>query len=407
MTALSPQPGLAKNRAQFSWLAVNVLLVGGMLGTERTIVPLLGRDVYHVAAALALSFIASFGLTKALVNMGAGRWSDSLGRRPLLVAGWLLAIPVVLLLLLAHAWWAVIAANVLLGANQGLAWTMTVTAQLDLVIPQERGLSMGVNEAMGYLGVALATAAAGLLAAHGHLATRPFYLAGAIALVGCLESAAVIRETRGHVAAAPSQGARPFGLIFREATWDHPALSSITLGGFINKVADTAAWGLLPLYFARAHASVATIGLLAAIYAGVWGLGQFGTGLWSDRTGRKPLIVAGLLLLGAGLAVMVAATGTASWAGAAAAMGFGMAMAYPVLNAAVADVAAPHERGAVLGVYRLWRDGGYAVGGLGLGLLLAAIGLHASLVLVSGLVIAAALFIAWRLPETHPGRTPP
>lgn len=398
----SGAPGLSKNRAQFLWLSVNVLLVGGMLGTERAVVPLLGRDVYHVAAVLALSFIASFGLAKALVNMGAGRWSDSLGRRPLLIAGWLAAIPVVLLLLFVHAWWAVIVANVLLGANQGLAWTMTVTAQLDLVRPSERGLSMGVNEAMGYIGVALATVAAGLLAAHGHLTTRPFYLAGAIVLVGSIQSVAIIRESRGHVPPAPAaEAVRPFGQIFADTTWRHPALSSLTVGGFTNKLADTVAWGLLPLYFARAHESVGAIALLSGLYAGVWGLGQFGTGLWSDRTGRKPLIVGGLLLLGLGLAAMVLSAGTTAWAAAAATMGLGMALAYPVLNAAVADVALPHERGAVLGVYRLWRDGGYAVGGVGLGLLLAAAGLRASLWVVSLLVLAATAFIAWRLPETH------
>ncbi len=398
----SGAPGLSKNRAQFLWLSVNVLLVGGMLGTERAVVPLLGRDVYHVAAVLALSFIASFGLAKALVNMGAGRWSDSLGRRPLLIAGWLAAIPVVLLLLFVHAWWAVIVANVLLGANQGLAWTMTVTAQLDLVRPSERGLSMGVNEAMGYIGVALATVAAGLLAAHGHLTTRPFYLAGAIVLVGSIQSVAIIRESRGHVPPAPAaEAVRPFGQIFADTTWRHPALSSLTVGGFTNKLADTVAWGLLPLYFARAHESVGAIALLSGLYAGVWGLGQFGTGLWSDRTGRKPLIVGGLLLVGLGLAAMVLSAGTTAWAAAAATMGLGMALAYPVLNAAVADVALPHERGAVLGVYRLWRDGGYAVGGVGLGLLLAAAGLRASLWVVSLLVLAATAFIAWRLPETH------
>ena len=396
-------PTLRSNRRQFVWLAINVLLVGATLGVERTVVPLLGHHVSPLGSAVALTFITSFGLTKALLNLGAGRWSDRLGRRPILRLGWIAGIPLVVLLITVHHWWAVIVANVFLGANQGFAWTMTVTAQLDLVEPEKRGLAMGVNEAMGYLGVAGATVAAGLLGTHGHLTTRPFILTAGVVAVGLAMSVVMIRETHPQAEKGPQEPANqtPFVEIFHEATWRHPALSGLTAGGFLNKLVDTAAWGVLPLYLAQQHESLATISLIAGLYGGIWGFAQFGTGLLSDHTGRKPLIIVGLVLLGGGLAAMVSLHGTVAWSLAAGVMGLGMALVYPVLNAAVADVAAPKDRGAILGVYRLWRDGGYAVGGLGIGLLIAAVGMRWSLGTVSGLVLVGALFLGIRLPETH------
>jgi MFS family permease len=402
-------PTLRANRWPFIWLAINVLLVGATLGVERTVVPLLGHHVYHIGPAVALTFITSFGFTKALINVGAGRWSDRVGRRPILRVGWAAGIPLVVLLITVHHWWAVIVANVFLGANQGFAWTMTVTAQLDLVEPGKRGLAMGVNEAMGYLGVAGATVAAGLLGTHGHLATRPFIFTAGVVVVGLAMSLVVIRETRPQAGQSPAVPAAqtPFAAIFHDATWRHPALAALTAGGFLNKVVDTAAWGVLPLYLARQHESLATISLIAGLYGGIWGFAQFGTGLLSDYTGRKPLIVVGLVLLGGGLAAMVSLHGTVGWSLAAAVMGLGMALVYPVLNAAVADVATPQDRGAILGVYRLWRDGGYAVGGLGIGLLMAAVGMRWSLGIVSGLVLVGALFLSMRLPETHRKPGPP
>lgn len=399
--------GIRFNRGQFLWLAVNVLLVGATLGVERTVVPLLGRDVYHVGASVALTFITSFGITKAFINIGAGRWSDRIGRQPLLRLGWLMGVPMVALLLGVHDWWAIIVANVFLGANQGLAWTMTVTAQLDLVHPEERGLAMGINEGMGYLGVAGATVAAGFLGAGGYLQTRPFILAGVLILVGGVMSLTVIHETHGGVRSAhPVQVApsTPMRHLLAETTWRSPALSSMTAGGFVNKLADTTAWGVLPLYFASRHLSLPTISLLSGIYGAVWGAGQFGTGLWSDHVGRKPLIVGGLILLGMGLAGLAWLQGPWAWAGLAVLMGAGMAMVYPVLNAAVADVAPAKDRGAILGVYRLWRDGGYAVGGVLLGLLMSTMGMRGSIALMGGLVLAVSLWVGVRMPETHPNR---
>ncbi len=398
--------GIRNHRGQFIWLALNVLLVGATLGVERTVVPLLGRDVYHVGAAVALSFVSSFGITKALINMGAGRWSDRRGRIPILRWGWLMGIPLVILLLTVRLWWAIIVANVFLGANQGLAWTMTITAQLDLVDSSERGLAMGINEAMGYLGVAGATVAAGFLGIGGHLQTRPFYLEALIVGLGGFMSMAMIRETRGRVTVTVSEDQKthgiPFKRLFADTTWRNKALSSVTAGGFVNKLVDTTAWGVLPLYFASQHQSLATISLLSGIYGGVWGVGQFGTGLLSDYIGRKPLIVGGLLLLGFGLMGIAWGHGVILWVLMAAVMGLGMALAYPVLNAAVADVAPVKDRGAILGIYRLWRDAGYAVGGVGLGLLIAVIGIPGSLWTMALVVWAVAIMIWGRMPETHP-----
>lgn len=399
--------GIRANRAQFLWFALNVALVGATLGVERTVVPLLGRNVYHVGATVALTFITSFGLTKAFINMGAGRWSDRIGRLPVLRMGWLAAIPMVALVLAVHQWWAIVVANIFLGANQGLAWTMTVTAQLDLVNPSERGLAMGINEGMGYLGVAGSTIAAGLLGTGGHLSTRPFILAAALILFGGLMSFGWLRETRGWVqTTSPSLSTPPTPMrhLFSDTTWRHPALSSITAGGFVNKLADTTAWGVLPLYFASHHLTLPTISLLSGIYGAVWGAGQFGTGLWSDHVGRKPLIVVGLTIIGLALIGIAWLRNPWAWGGLAALMGLGMAMVYPVLNAAVADVAPAQHRGAILGVYRLWRDGGYAVGGVLLGVLMASIGMRGSIVLMGILVLAASVLIFARMPETHPRR---
>lgn len=398
--------GIRANLSQFVWLTVNVALVGATLGVERTVVPLLGHDVYHVAAAVSLMFISSFGLTKALINMAAGRWSDRVGRLTVLRLGWIAGVPMVLILLTIHQWWAVIVANVFLGANQGLAWTMTVTAQLDLVAPHERGLAMGINEAMGYIGVAVATIWAGALGQGGHLQTRPFVLDAALVAIGGAMSFKVLRETRHP---APKQGNRvadtvPFGTIFADTTWRNPALSSITAGGLINKLADTAAWGVLPIYFASQHLTLATISLLSGIYGGVWGLGQFGTGVLSDRVGRKPLVVGGLTLLGGGMVATVVVHGVADWGAMAVIMGMGMAMVYPVLNAAVADVAPAAERGSVLGVYRLWRDGGYAIGGVILGPLVVMGGMRHAIELLGVLVLGVSALIGLRMPETHSPR---
>lgn len=398
--------GIRNNLRQFLWLVAATIMVGGVVGTERAAVPLMALRLYHVGPSLAFTFIASFGIAKASFNLVAGRWSDRVGRRGVLTMGWLVGVPMMALLLLVHAWWAIVAANVLLGINQALTWTMTVTSQMDLAGPRERGLAMGINEATGYIGVALSTVAGAALAARWGLQMAPFLLMGLLVLAGLVQAVLVIRETRVQALAdtAPTVGAasqHSAWSTFWDTTLRHPALSSSVLGGFVNKLADTMAWGGLPLFFAAQGLSVTTIGLLSGIYAVTWGLVQFGTGILSDYWGRKPPIVTGLAVLGIGLTAVPVAHTLVLWALLAALMGLGMALLYPNLNAAVGDVAPVENRGGVLGVYRLWRDGGYAVGGLVAGTLFLHFGAAATIQGVGGLVLFTTIVTAVRMPETH------
>lgn len=401
--------GIRNNLRQFLWLVSATIMVGGVVGTERAVVPLMALRLYHVGPALAFTFIGSFGAAKALFNLVAGRWSDRVGRRRVLTMGWFVGVPMMALLLLVHAWWAIVAANVLLGINQALTWTMTVTSQMDLAGPRERGLAMGINEATGYIGVALSTVAGAALAARWGLKLAPFLLMTVLVVAGLLQALLVIRETRAQALADVRPGvsspSHPSAWsIFWDTTIRHPALSTSVLGGFVNKLADTMAWGGLPLFFAAQGLSVTTIGVLSGVYAITWGLAQFGTGVLSDYWGRKPPIVTGLAVLGVGLTAMPHAHTVIFWGLLAALMGLGMALLYPNLNAAVGDVAPIESRGSVLGVYRLWRDGGYAVGGLVSGSLFLHWGASATIQGIGGLVLLTAVVTAIRLPETHKPR---
>jgi MFS family permease len=403
----TPHQGIRPNWVQFVWLMANTLLVGAVVGLERSVLPVLGRDVYHLGPAVTLSFLISFGLAKAPLNLVAGTLSDNIGRHRVLIAGWLLGFPMMALLLGVEHWWAVVLANVFLGANQALAWTMTVNMQMDLASPRQRGLAMGINEATGYTGVALATMATGFIAARFGVRHAPFLFGSAVVVVGLLLSVVVTRETRHLVvhekppASTGSAAPASFAQVFWWATLRDPALSSATLGGFVNKLADALAWGAVPWYLATRGLPVAQIGVVAGSYALTWGLAQLGTGALSDLIGRKRPIVGGMILLGGGILVFPLMSEMLGWSLVAAAMGLGMALLYPTLNAAVGDVAPPARRGAVMGSYRLWRDGGYAVGGLLVGLLLALAGSTGTMAVVGGLVLLAAFLIGLRMPETH------
>jgi MFS family permease len=343
-----------------------------------------------------------------VTNLLTGALTDRVGRKPILVAGWIVGLPVPLLLMWAPSWGWVIVANVLLGVNQGMTWSTTVIMKIDLAGPARRGLALGLNEAAGYGAIALTALVTGEIAASRGLRPEPFYLGIAFVALGLGLSAAVVRETRQHVAheaattATTGDGADRFGTVFARTTWRDPSLAAVSQAGLVNNAVDGLAWGLLPLLFAAEGLSVGQIGVLAALYPGVWCVGQLFTGAWSDRAGRKPLIVAGMVLQGAALATMAATSGFAPWAAGAVLVGLGTALVYPTLIAAVGDVAHPSWRATAVGVYRLWRDTGYVVGALLGGLVADAFDLRAAVWVVAGLSVASGLVVAARMAPRRP-----
>ncbi len=392
--------GLRANAAQFSLLVGLNALVGAMVGLERSVLPLVGKHDFHLAShAAVLAFVVAFGVAKALANLGAGALADRIGRKRLLVFGWLLALPVAPLLGFAPSWWLIVAANVLLGANQGLAWSMTVVMKIDLAGPERRGLALGLNESAGYLGVAATAFATGAIAAS--VAPRTVVWTGALAisLAGTAIALVFVRDTGGHVAheqrAHGEREALPLRAAFAEATIRRPVLRACSQAGLVNNLNDALAWGLAPLYLA-AHGEDATrIGIVAAVYPGVWGFLQLGTGWLSDHAGRKPLITFGMLVQAGALALLVAGGGAfAPSLAAAALLGTGTAFVYPTLIASVSDVVEPRDRASVVGVYRFWRDGGFVAGALLAGFAADALGSGPAIVIVAALTAASGLLVA-------------
>jgi MFS family permease len=407
--------GLRQNLAQFVLLIAVNALVGGMLGQERTVVPLLGERVFGLHGYTAgLTFILVFGVAKAATNYFAGMWSDRFGRKPVLVAGWLVAVPVPLLLIWAPSWAWVVVANVLLGVSQGLTWSTTVIMKIDLVGPARRGLAMGLNEAAGYGAVGLTALTTGFLAQAYGLRPAPFLLGIAFAALGLGLSTLVVRETRqharleaaGHVPRADGKhdhlhGELTNGQVFLQTSFREPALSSASQAGLVNNLNDGLAWGLFPILFAAAGLSVARIGVLAALYPAVWGLGQLFTGALSDRVGRKWLIATGMWLQAIALGAIATVDVFALWAVAAVLLGAGTAMVYPTLLASIGDVAHPAWRARSVGIYRLWRDGGFAIGALLAGVVADALGVRAAVWAVAALTAVSGLVVAARMYETH------
>ena len=408
--------GLRQNAAQFGLLVAINALVGGMLGQERTVVPLLATRTFHVSAySAALVYIAAFGAVKAVTNFFAGTLSDRHGRKPVLLAGWLIGIPVPLLLIWAPNWGWIIAANVLLGVNQGLTWSTTVIMKIDLVGPARRGLAMGLNEAAGYGAVAVTALATGLLAARYGLRPTPFYLGIAFAALGVGLTASSVRETRPYAQLEAAQLSTttidgrtglPADLtgaqIFTQTSFSNRALSSASQAGMVNNLNDGLAWGLFPVLFAASGLSIARIGVLAALYPAVWGLGQLVTGALSDRWGRKQLIASGMIVQALALAGFATSHTFGAWAFAALALGAGTAMVYPTLLAVIGDVAHPAWRARSVGIYRLWRDGGFAVGAILSGILADAYGIRTAIWTVAALTAASGIVVAIRMYETHP-----
>jgi MFS family permease len=396
------QLGLRANARQFCLLVVLTGFVGAMVGVERSVLPLVGeRDFQLDSHAAILSFVVAFGIAKAISNLVAGGLADRVGRKRLLVIGWLLALPVPLLIALAPSWGFIVAANVFLGASQGLAWSMTVVMKIDLAGPRRRGLALGLNESAGYLGVAVAAFATGALAATIAPRTVVWVAALTVVAVGLAASALFVHDTASHVALeqrahGSAQGGRRtlrYALLY--GTFAHPVLRACAQSGLVNNLNDALAWGLVPLYLAANGASVTEIGVVAAVYPAVWGAGQLLTGWLSDHTGRKPLIVAGMLVQAAALGLLVAGGGAFAPALVAAILlGAGTALVYPTLIAAVSDAVQPIERAPAVGVYRFWRDSGFVAGALISGVVADALGDGEAIAVVAAMTAASGIWVA-------------
>jgi MFS family permease len=400
--------GLRANAAQFTLLVVVNAFVGAMVGIERSILPAIAEQEFALAARSAiLSFIVVFGISKALTNYGAGLWSDRFGRKSVLVLGWVAATPVPFLLMWAPSWNWILFANVLLGVSQGLTWSTTVIMKIDLVGARQRGLAMGLNEFAGYAALAASALATGWIAAHYGVRPQPFYLGVVFVLIGLLLSVVLVHETHHHVAhesallgTRPAAGIPTSREVFWRTTLLDPNLSSVSQAGLVNNLNDGMAWGLFPLVFAAAEMDLAQVGMLAAIYPATWSVAQLVTGALSDRIGRKPLIVWGMWIQAVGIAVMTVVHEFTGFVVGAAWLGIGTAMVYPTLLAAIGDVAHPSWRASAVGVYRLWRDLGYAIGALVAGLTADAFGLSAAMWLVAALTFVSGVVSATRMRET-------
>jgi MFS family permease len=405
--------GLRANGRQFALLVGLNALVGGMVGLERSVLPLVGKQDFGLRSTSAvLAFVVAFGAAKALTNLGAGELAERFGRKRVLVAGWIFALPVPLLIGLASSWWLVVAANLLLGVNQGLAWSMTVVMKIDLAGPRRRGLALGLNEAAGYLGVAATAFASGALAATYAPRTVVWVGAAVLAGIGLLVSVLAVRDTGAHVAheqAVHGDRASALGLGtgFARASLHEPVLRACCQAGLVNNLNDALAWGLAPLYLAAHGASVREIAVVAAAYPVVWGAGQLATGWLSDRTGRKPLIAVGMLVQAIALVLLLAGDGDfAASLVAAALLGAGTAMVYPTLIAAVSDASQPRDRARIVGVYRFWRDFGFVLGALIAGAGADAASPEAAIAIVAALTAASGLVVVATGWETRPAIRP-
>ena len=402
--------GLRQNLGQFVILIVVNAFVGAMIGLEQTVVPLIGKNEFGIDSnAIILSFIASFGLVKAILNLYAGSLAERWGRKKVLILGWLFGIPVPFILLAAPDWNWIILANVLLGVNQALAWSMTVNMKIDLVGREKSGLALGLNEFAGYLSVAVVGFATGYLASIYGLKPYPFYVGIAFAVVGTLLSAILVRDTRQFVQLelrsenrnSNSSKNLTFRQVFVQTSWQNRTLLSVSQAGLVNNLVFGVSWGLFTLYFASFQLNVNEIGFLKALHPAIWGILQLGTGSLSDRIGRKSLIYSGMIVQAAGVWVVLFSGSMLGWIAGMALLGVGTALVYPTLLAAISDVAQPHWRATSLGVYRFWRDLGFVFGAIGIGFLADVLGVGFAIHSVAWIALASGIFVFGVMRETR------
>lgn len=400
--------GIRENWRQFLLQLLMVFAVGLTIGSERTVVPVLGREVFGLESILVIgSFVLSFGFVKALLNLYGGKWADEYGRKPILIAGWILALPIPVVLTLAPNWWWVTVGNVLLGVNQGLAWSMSVNAKIDLAGGETRGLAVGLDEAFGYGGVAAGGWITGVIATSYGLRPEPFYLLGAVIVSGLLASVILVEETKPYAdteaAATDDIGDDlPFIEVLKRTTYGDQTLFAAAQAGSIEKFVDALVWIVYPLYFTALGLTVAQVGVVVGVYGGIWGVAQLYTGRLADHIGRRPPVVAGMFVAGFGTLLTVVFDGYILWLVAAAITGLGMALLYPNLITVVGDVAHPRWRAQSLGVYRMWRDAGYGFGAIFVGVVADLVSIDIAIVGVGiAMLLSGLITFAW-LEETHP-----
>lgn len=391
--------GLKENLGQFTLLVIVNAFVGGMVGLERSILPQIAEVEFHIAAkTTVLSFIVVFGITKALTNYFTGALANKFGRRNLLIAGWLFGIPVPFILMFAPDWNWIVGANVLLGINQGITWSSTVVMKIDLVGEKNRGVAMGLNEFAGYIAVAVVAFLTGLIAASYGLRPYPFYIGIFLSFAGLFTSIFLIRDTGHHVAKeAAGNAIRKLKSVFWDTTFRDRNLGSVTQAGLVNNLNDGMAWGLFPILLAQKQFGIAEIGLVTAIYPAVWGIGQAFTGKMSDHFNKKHMLFLGMLLQGVALLFIAYADTLIHFIVLSSILGWGTAMVYPTFLATIAENTHPHDRAESLGVFRLWRDLGYAIGAILTGLIADAFGITASILVISVLTIISSVIIEARM----------
>lgn len=399
--------GIKENLGLFLSLVVLNFFVGSMVGIERTVLPILGEEKFGLASmSAALSFIVSFGFSKAIINYFAGAIADRLGRKRVLILGWIIGLFVPILIISAHAWWMIIVANIFLGVNQGLTWSMTVNMKIDISKANQRGTAVGLNEFAGYVGVSIFAALSGYIASTYSLSPEPFYLGIGVALIGLILSV-IVKDTKDHLQLQIQQSTlsskeEKLGPkeVFQQTTYKNKNLSSASFSGLSTNFKDGMAWGLFPIYFTTVGLSVSQIGIVVAVYPAAWGIFQLFTGTWSDKIGRKKLITAGMILQALSLWMILMVNSFELWVMGSALLGVGTALVYPVLQAAISDVAAPSWRASSMGVYRFWRDSGYAFGALFAGVIADVLSVSWAIGLVALIPFIAGIITHVRMKET-------